>query len=37
MAACIGDFERPVLCDNSFGDFGGDASDSLLMLCKVSA
>ena len=37
MAVCIGDFERPVSCDNSLGDFGGDASHSVLVLCNVSA
>lgn len=37
MAVCIGDFERPVSCDDSLGDFGGDASNSVLVLCSVSA
>lgn len=33
---CIGDFEKPVLRDNSLRDFGGDASNSILVLCNVS-
>ena len=37
MAVCIGDFERPVSCDNSLRDFDGDASYSVLVLCNVSA
>jgi len=37
VAVCIGDFERPVSCDNSLRDFDGDASNSVLVLCNVSA
>jgi len=36
LAVCIGDFEKPVLRDNSLRDFGGDASNSILVLCNVS-
>lgn len=37
MAVCIGDFEKLVLYNNSLRDFGGDASNSILVLCNVSA
>lgn len=37
MVVCIGDFEKSVSCDKSLGDFGGDASDSILVLCNVFA
>lgn len=37
MVLCIGDFERPILYDNGLGDFGGDATDSILVLSNVSA
>jgi hypothetical protein len=37
VAVCTGDFEKPVSCDNSLRDFGGDASNSILVLYNVSA
>lgn len=37
VAACIGDFEKPVSRDNRLRDFGGDASNFILVLCNVSA
>jgi len=36
VAVCIGNFEKPVSRDNSLRDFGGDASNSILVLCNVS-
>jgi hypothetical protein len=36
VAVCIGDFEKPVSCDNSLRDCE-DASNSFLVQCNVSA